>query len=232
MKRLIFFLFVSCTVRAADLPPASAILAAARAQLPSQPVELTGTLKERAANGFVKQSMDIKMHLDWSANPARATYRLTDRKNRTQTLEIQWLPSGPEYHYVKDGSPVESFDPNAEIDSLGVTWADLSFSFLWRGDAEVAGVGKKLGRDCFELIVPRSGGNRLTLWIEKETGRMLGAREESPNGKLIKDIKVVSVKEFDGLWMVKDIDIIRPQTGARASLRIDTVEMKTRADQK
>jgi hypothetical protein len=35
---------------------------------------------------------------------------------------------------------------------------------------------------------------------------------------------VVSVKEFDGLWMVKDLDIILPPTKRRITLRIENVE--------
>jgi hypothetical protein len=73
------------------------------------------------------------------------------------------------------------------------------------------------------VVVPR-GDNRLLLWIEKETGRLFGAKEETPDGKLLKEIKVVSVKEFGDIWMVKDVDILRPAENGRTSLKIDNVE--------
>jgi hypothetical protein len=225
MKRLIPFLLLALSIRAGDaLPPAPVILEAARAQLPSHPVELSGTLKERTANGFVRTSIRITIQLDWGAAPPRATYRLQNEKSEAlQTLEIEWLPDEPLFRHSENGIVSEAFDPHKSIDGLGITWADLSFAFLWQNDAQTIGTERKLGRNCFLLTVPRPGENRLKIWIEQETGRMLGAREETAGGKLVKDIKVVSVKEFDGLWMVKDLDMIRPQGKRRTSLRIDEV---------
>ena len=119
-----------------------------------------------------------------------------------------------------------NFNPNAEITGLGVTWADLSFAFLWTSAAETLNTDKKLGRDCYVISVPR-GNNHLLLWIERETGRVFGAKEETPDGALVKEIKVVSVKEFDKLWMVKDLDIIKPLENGRTSLRIENMEAVT-----
>jgi len=203
---------------------AQQILAFARAQLPQQPIRMNGALKERAPNGFVKKELTIEMDLNWGADPANATYRIRDEKSGLfQTLEIQWLAGGPIFNYSENNKDVADFDPNKEIAGLGVTWADLSFSFLWTKQAEMRKADKKLGKDCYLISVPR-GKNHLLLWIEQETGRVFGAKEETPDGKMIKEIKVVSVKEFDKLWMVKDLDIIRPLENGRTTLRIDNVE--------
>ena len=86
------------------------------------------------------------------------------------------------------------------------------------------GTDKKLGRDCFILSIPRSKNQRLLLWIEKNTGRMLGAKEKNAAGKTIKEIKVVSVKEFNGLWMIKDLDILRRSEKKRTTLRVEKIE--------
>jgi hypothetical protein len=226
MKRIAPLIFFLCAaiLRAEDLPPAQQILAFARAQLPKEPIRMNGSLKERAPNGFVKKELTVEMDLNWGADPANATYRIRDEKSGLfQCLEIQWVPGGPVFHYSKNGTDVTNFNPNAEIAGLGVTWADLSFSFLWTGDAETVDADKKLGKECYVISVPR-GENHVLLWIEKETGRTLGAKEETADGALVKEIKVVSVKEFDKLWMVKDLDIIRPQENGRTSLRIDSVE--------
>lgn len=226
MKRiaLMCLLLCSTTLQAEELPPAQQVMAFARAQLPKQSIRMNGSLKERAPNGFVKKERTVEMDLNWGADPATATYRIRDEKSGLfQTLEIQWLPAGPEFHYSEGGMDVTDFNPDAEIDGLGVTWADLSFSFLWNPEAETVKADKKLGRDCFVIAVPR-GGNRLLLWIEQETGRLLGAREEDSSGKPVKEIKVVSVKEFDDLWMVKDLDIIYPAENRRTAMRIDAVE--------
>jgi hypothetical protein len=246
MKQIILislFLFAAM-LGAEELPPAQQVLEFARAQLPKQPIRMNGSLKERAPNGFVKKELSIEMDLNWGADPANATYRIRDEKSGLfhpseareagaiatatnevawQTLEIQWQPAGPDFQYSENGTDVTNFNPDAEIAGLGVTWADLSFSFLWTSEAETLKTDDKLGQECFVISIPR-GENRLLLWIEQETGRMLGAREETSSGKMLKEIKVVSVKEFDDLWMVKDLDIICPAENRRTALRIDTVE--------
>jgi hypothetical protein len=226
MKRMVLIWLVMCvaTLRAEELPPAQQILAFARAQLPKQSIRMNGSLKERAENGFVKKELTVEMDLNWGADPANATYRIRDEKTAlAQILEIQWLPTGAEFQYSENNKDISIFDPNAEIDGIGVTWADLSFSFLWSREAETLRTDKRLGRNCFVISVPR-GNNRLLLWIEQETGRVFGAKEEDMDGKLIKELKVVSVKEFDKLWMVKDLDIIRPSENGRTSLRVESVE--------
>ncbi len=252
IRRILFTLFLAATLRAEEprgepvetMPPAQQILAFARAQLPKQPIRMNGSLKERAPNGFVKKELTVEMDLNWGGSPANATYRIRDEKSglfhpseareagaiatatnevKWQTLEIQWLPGGPDFQYSENGADVTNFNPNAEIAGLGVTWADLSFSFLWTQQAETVNTDKKLGRDCYVISVPR-GKNHLLLWIEKDTGRVFGAKEETPDGALVKEIKVVSVKEFDKLWMVKDLDIIKPLENGRTSLRIENVE--------
>ncbi len=221
---LIWFFICAAMLRAEELPPAQDILAFARAQLPKQPIRMNGALKERAENGFVKKELTVEMDLNWGAAPASATYRIRDEKTDLfQILEIQWLPGGSDFQYSENNKDVPDFNPNTEIAGLGVTWADLSFSFLWSRDAETVKTDKKLGKDCFVISVPR-GTNRLLLWIEKETGRVFGAKEENAAGEQVKELKVVSVKEFDKLWMVKDLDIIRPSEKGRTSLRVETVE--------
>lgn len=212
---------------------------------------MNGTLKEWAGNDFMKKKLTVEMDLNWGAEPANATYRIRDEKSGLfQTLEIQWLSGGPGYRYSdssearealpgngqgndrrerQNGTDLPDFDPNKEIAGLGVTWADLSFAFLWTKQAETLKADKKLNKDCYVISVPR-GNNRLLLWIEKETGRVFGAKEETPAGEMVKEIKVVSVKEFDKIWMVKDLDIIRPSENGKTALKIEQVEMITIPD--
>jgi hypothetical protein len=227
MKKYLLLCLTSLTISAfaeSTLPPAPQILSAVRSQLPSHPVVMNGTLKQRAANGFVKKTLAVEMELDWKAVPSRAKYVITDTKSdQTQTLDVVWKKSGAEYTFTQNGEKVE-IDVNTEIQNVGVTWSDLSFSFLWDPKAETFGVEKKFGKERYEISIPRPNDHTLLLWIEKETGRMMKAEEYDADQKKKKIIKVVSVKEFDDIWMVKDLDIIRPQQGGRTSLRIDSVE--------
>ncbi len=227
MKKLIPLLILAASVCAeTPLPPAPQILAAARAQLPPHPVSMAGTLKERAPNGFVK-TVSVEMDLDWHATPPQAIYRISDQKNdRFQTLEIQWLEKGPVFQCLENGQTVSNFNPHAEIQNLGITWADLSFSFLWSTEAKTEEIKKRFGKDKYKLSIPRPGGNTLLLWVEKETGRMTRAEEIDANGALQKVIDIKSVQKFGSLWMAKDIDIIRPRQGRHTSLRIDQLDVE------
>ena len=230
MKRILIFsllVWSGLSVTAEPLPPAPQILAAARAQLPSQPIHMNGTLQERAPNGFVKKALSVEMDLDWNATPPRADYRIHDEKNkRFQTLEIQWFPSGPIFQCLENNTPVSNFNPHTEINGLGITWSDLSFSFLWSSEARTLRTGKKRGEECFVISVPRPENHSLLLWIEKKTGRMLGAEEQNADGKRQKVLKVVSVKKFDDLCMVKDLDIVRFKPERKTTLRIDSLETR------
>lgn len=226
MKSILLSLGLVTFVFAEELPPASQVLAAARAQLPAYPVVMNGTLKQRAANGFIKKTLNVEIELNWNAQLPHAEYKISDSKtDRFQTLEIKWNDGEPRYVYSQNGEN-ETFDPHAEIESIGVTWSDLSFSFLWSPDARTQGTGKKLGKECFKIWVPRPDNHVLLLWVEQKTGRLLGAEEQDAAGARQKIIKVVSVKDFDGLWMVKDLDIIQSGKGGRTSLRVDHVEAR------
>lgn len=230
MKRTLAVLLFAVSAFAEDLPPAPQILAAARAQLPPYPVEMKGTLKQwvpvgSSGNEFMKKALDIEMTLDWNAIPAQAEYRIRDpKKDFVQTVKIFWKESGVEFDFAENGEEKE-IDPFDQILDSGVTWIDLTFSFLWNQQAKTIGTDKKLFKECYLISIPRPGGNKLLLWVEKETGRLLGAEENNANGDRVKIIKVVSVKKFDNLWMVKDLDIIQPAQGGRTSLRIDQLEV-------
>ncbi|HKL22130.1 MAG TPA: hypothetical protein VJ904_10005, partial [Tichowtungia sp.] len=91
MKRLLFILLFAGCVCAEELPPAPQILAAARAQLPPDPAEMKGVLKQWAANGFMKKALDVEMVLDWNAVPAEAEYTISNLKDDfVQTVKIFW----------------------------------------------------------------------------------------------------------------------------------------------
>lgn len=226
MKRTLLSFFAVLSIHAETLPPAPQILAAARSQLPPGTIAMSGSLKRRAPNGFVKKHLLLEAELSWSQEVPRAIYRLEDEKNgEKQELEIIRENGVPEYSFSQKREN-GAFDPHGEIDGLGVSWADLSFSFLWENDAKTVGTGRKLGKSCYKIEINRQSGEKMTLWIEQETGRLLGAEQTDADGTLQKILKVVSVKDFDGIWMVKDLDMVFPVRGGRTSLRIDHIEVK------
>jgi hypothetical protein len=226
MKRFLYILFFAASAFAEELPPAPKILAATRAQLPPLPVEMKGVLKQWASNGFMKKALDVEMTLDWNAIPAQAEYKISDSKNDfVQTVKIFWKESGVEFDFSENGEKKE-LNPFDQILDSGVTWIDLTFSFLWNQQAETIGTDRKFFKECYLISIPRPGGNTMKLWVEKETGRLLGAEEYNADGDRLKVIKVVSVRKFDDLWMVEDLDIIQPAQGTRTSLRVDEVNVQ------
>lgn len=225
MKRILLLLLTAlCTqaLAAEELPPAPAILASARAQIPHYPVFMSGKLKQIARNGHVT-TLQVEMTLDWGAEPPRAEYTITDAKGNSQTLEIRWSRDAAETTFSENGEPAE-YNPHAEIAKTGVTWNDLTFSFLWSPDAKTISRDSHFGEERYQIAIPRPGDHTLTLWVETDTGLIKEAQEKDAAGTLKKVIKVASVQHFDDLWMFKDLDIMNPETDRRlASLRIDEV---------
>ena len=226
MKRFLLLLFTALSVVAEELPPAPLILASARAQLPPYPVFMSGTLKKKAPNGFVKKTLNVEMTLNWGAEPPQAEYKITDPDSGDfQTLEIRWNRDLTETKFSQNGEAAE-YDPHAEIADSDVTWADLSFSFLWSPEAKTEGKEKKFGKERYEISIPRPSGKSLRLWVEKENGRFTRAEEYDATGSREKTIEIDSLHKFGELWMVKDINIIHTATEAMTSLRIDKVEAR------
>jgi hypothetical protein len=229
MKRILIFLlsaWVVFSLAAEELPPATQILSAARAQLPPGTIVMSGSLKRHAPNGFVKKHLLLEAELNWSEKAPRAIYRLKDEKTgEEKTLEII-REDGVAQYKTPSKQANESFNPYQEIDGLGISWADLSFSFLWENDAKTIGTGRKIGKSCYKIQINRPNDEKMTLWIEQETGRMLGAETVDSEGWRQTILKVVSVKDFDGIWMVKDLDMVFPVRGGRTSLRIDHIAVK------
>jgi len=224
-KKIISLILLAAVLAGAEEPAmdAAEVLAFARSRLPVEPVVLRGTLRERSANGHVRRKLDIEMNLFWGESPSRAEYRVIQRTQK-QTLKITWRETGPEYRFFRDGEEIESLDVNSEIAGSGVTWADLSFSFLWSRDAVITGKARKLGRESWAVRIPRGAAGTRRLWIEQHTGLVLGVEGHDADGLVQKIIKIVSIKKQDGLWLAKDIDIIRPGVPGRVSLRVEVVE--------
>lgn len=224
MKRLLWIGFFALSAVASELPKAPQILASVRAQLPPYPVVMSGSLKKKAANGFTQKSLAVDIELHWGAHPPRATYRIRETDSgRIQELDIRWNAGKTETTFLENGVRA-TYRPHEEIADCGITWADLSFSFLWNQRAQTLGVEKKFGHQRYKISVPRPHGNALILWVETDTGRMMRAEEIDARGQRQKIIKVVSVKNINDLWIVKDLDIIRPAKKGRTTLRVDRVE--------
>lgn len=226
MKSLLILLFLATSLLADELPAGTQILEFCRANLPTDPIEMTGSLKEHAANGFVTRKLTIDMSLYWGGVPQSAHYRIADKKKKvTHALDVEWAHGESLFEWRENDVLKEEINVDSEIDGLGITASDLSFSFLWSTNATTLRMAKKLGRECYVLSVPRPEEHELILWIEKKNGMFLEAEELDAAGKRVKIIDVVGVKKFGTLWMVKDLNIVRFPSGKTTSLKVDTVKV-------
>ena len=217
MKKLLLSIFVfSCAFCGySESLPADDILAFVRTKLPSDPIQLTGTLKVRTKKGFTKTSLPVEMELDWGAEIPSANYRIGD-----QSLEIIWNNEQPVYRF----SDAEN-TPTSVILDTGLTWADLSFSVLWWPESKLVDEEKKINRECYVVEVPVPDSDQtMRLWIEKKMGMLLEARTLDAEKKELRRMKIKSIKKMDGMWVAKDLEIKNKASGHKTTLQITDLQ--------
>ena len=219
MKKILFACLATlCSTASIAQPvPADAILEFVRTKLPSDPLKLTGTLKVRTKKGFTKTSLPVEMDLDWGAEKPTANYRIGG-----ESLAITWNDDIPSYVFSNPRNK-----PTSGILGTGLTWADLSFSVLWWPDSQLVAEEKKINRACFvvEVPVPESD-ETMRLWIEKKMGMLLEAQTLDANRKMIRRLKIKSIKKMNGMWVAKDLELLDQKTGNKTMLQITDLQWK------
>jgi hypothetical protein len=217
MKNLVLgivtFAVLSCG--AVEQPPADEILQMVQAKLPSDPIKLTGSLKVRTRNGFTKSNLPVSMDLDWGANPATAFYQIDN-----ESLTITWKGDKPYYTFSNAGN-----SPTSDILGTGLTWADLSFSMLWWPNSKLVGEEKKINREAYVIDIPiPDSANFMRIWVEKYMGMVLEVQTLDPKEKMLRRMKIKSIKKMDGMWVAKDLELLDTKTGNKATLQISDLE--------
>ena len=206
-------LCVSCG--AVEQPPADEILQMVQTKLPSDPIKLTGSLKVRTRNGFTKSNLPVEMKLNWGADPATAFYQIDN-----ESLTITWNGDKPNYTFSNPENKAPS-----DILGTGLTWADLSFSMLWWPNSKLVGEEKKINREAYVVDVPVPDSDlTMRLWIEKYMGMVLEVQTLDKNEKMLRRLKIKSIKKMDGMWVAKDLELLDKKTGNKATLQIADLE--------
>jgi hypothetical protein len=217
----------------AALESAAEVLDFARAHLPSQPMQIDGSLFVKAANNFPVHKYPIQMLLEWGEN--RATYTISDRDSDLQQRLVVTFPQGgqPGYRFFSgaDFAPAEMPDPLSKIGETDISWADLTLSFFWWPNAQLVDYTSKLGQSAYVIDIPapetEEDLSRVRVWISMTQGMMLGAEMYGKDGKRQRYMRVDSIKKVDeGLWMVKNLDIKRPSEKERTKLQLDSITLK------
>lgn len=197
-------------------PSVRDILDSVLAQMPGEPVLITGRLgvRDRGQSVLVAYNIEIRLHI--SGGSLSGSYTLYDSKGPSleQFRVSRSAGKKPKYEYFS-GNPLTAAAPPdvfSRIRNTGVTWADLSLPFLWWRNGSFAGNASIRGRDCFVIDVEPAAEDGETdramtirVWIDKEYRMLLQAEEYGAGSKMLRRLSVESFKKINNEWMIKDI---------------------------
>jgi len=228
---LLFILPVRC---ADDLPEAPRLLDDMRAQLPGEPVTITGNLEVRKKKGIIIRTLNVEMSLDLGSNPATATYVLKDAfgKRLEQITVTRSRGSDARFDYAAGDPAVAGVVPDlfAPFQDTDVSWMDLTLSFLWWPGGRTIRTETLRGQNCYivEVTAPaRESGQyrKVVLWIDEKMHMVLQAEGYDAKDDLVRRLFIKSFKKIDDRWMIKDMDIQAFPSEHRTNLRVDAMRI-------
>jgi len=215
----------------ADLSGAD-LLRSVVAQLPREPLTITGSLTVRERKGVVVGDFGFTIQSDWGGNPARVSYTLRDRFGSLleQLTVLRSGESPPQFEYAAGDplTPADVPDLSLPVQGSDVSWLDLTLAFLWWRDADIVGEEEIRGRPCYIVEACRPAGQqakgedyvRVRLGIDKTIRMLLRAEGFDARGAAVRTIWVKSFRRIDERWMIKDMEIQGPSSSRRTRLRI------------
>jgi hypothetical protein len=222
----------------AERPNADRLMRDVIAQLPSEPLSVSGTLLVRRQRGIPIATYNFQLESNWGANPPYAQYTISDAFG--DTLERLKITHGAtnSIHYFRGESltPAKLHSMSSPIQRTDISWMDLSLSFLWWTGGKIIGEDSVLTIDCYIIIVNAPPGDTsqyksVKLWISRKTHMLLQAEGLDTKGKTIRRLWVRSCKKIDKQWMIKTMEIQKYPAFHRTKLRVKTVK-KRRASAK
>ena len=212
------------------------VLRACREMLPTNPVELKGSLILRNRRGIVSKEFDYTLVMRRAVDITLLTIRLTprDSTNVLSTVTVSRRGSQPPtIRMAKDGAPEAEAVPSLleRVLETDVTWLDLTFDFLWWTDAayEAEREGESVhGQKCSVILVKPStaiaGLAGVRLWVDKKTGCMMQAEQLDEKMKPMRRLWGTRVKKFDGeRWMVSVLEVETLGSRHRTKITVDSL---------
>ena len=210
---------------------AADVLHGTLSRLPVEPVRIAGSLILRKRHGIVVKEVPYSIDLRWGESPAKATYRLFDGFGRpVRTLEVARFADGRLATIVTDGAgnmkaPLALTDA---VEGTDITWLDITLSFLWWKDAELAGEDTFRGALCDIVVVrppePIAGCASMRLWVDRKRGFLRQAEQINEKGERVRWMWVASVGKINDRWMIRNMEVKRPNTGVMTKLHVETLE--------
>jgi hypothetical protein len=218
------------------LPSGDVLMRNVQAQLPGMPLLMTGFIRTRRDGE--DQDRRLETELRFGDQIPHAIYTLTDALGGPLTkVKVSWPEGVPVFQqWDANGEEMPVPDPMDEVADTGLTWSDLSLSFLWWPGAEVTGSDRVKTRSSYVVQLPAPEGRddlaEVRLWVDKKALFIVKAELRDQKGKVLKRIEVDSIKEIrDDFWMVKDLLIRDRKNGVRMGVRFLEVEELEKRDE-
>ena len=171
------------------------ILSACRDTIPAN-AEISGRLVLRNRKGIVK---------------SEHSYTLTRSRGKTSV--------------AVDGSPLAPGRPGDSVAGTDVTWSDLSLEYLWWDDASFDAEREAEsvhGQKC-AVIVLRKGDRRVRAWVDRKTGALMQAEEESA-GRRLRRLWGTRIKKFGDRWMANVMEVETAGSGHRTKITVEELK--------
>ena len=210
-------------------PPGPLLMRAVRRQLPPQWIRMAGFIRTRRDG----EDSDRRLisELGFGSPVPFAEYRIFDALGSPLTrVRVSWPMGAPEFaQWDGEGEPLPQPAPQDGVADTGLTWSDLSLSFLWWPGAEVVESDRVKTRSSWVVRIPappeRGDVDHIRLWVDKKALFIVKAELLDAEGDLLKRIEVDSIKEIrEEVWMVKDLLVRDKQNGLRVGIRFQEVE--------
>jgi len=221
-----------------DYPTAQNLLQSVQDAIPKESMEIKARINARSTKEREGSKVYAEVLLHSGAGLYSAVYTIVDAfGGMMEQLIVNREPDQPPRYRYRMGDPLQDAElPNLfdHIKSTDITWVDLSLSFLWWPDGETVGSEKIRNRFCYiiEMPVPEDGTSEvaaLRLWIDPKIPMLIQAEGYDADGNLTRRLRVDSFKKVNGIWLIKDINVQRFNSGGRSNLRI--TDMKVLMDQ-
>ncbi len=202
---------------------------------PSEPMEVKGTIRIR--RGAQSLRIPFEFRVLPGAGSWQSVYQTASVGDLVaEKLTIVHQPKGPNVYLLARGTgagqavgapiTVSNNQANISLASSDFWLTDLGLEFAqWPAQRYIANEMRK-GRSCYilESINPDKSGKgygKVVSWIDRETSGVILAEGYDPNGKLLKEFQIESVKKVQGQWQLQEMQISNVQIKSRTYLVFD-----------
>lgn len=114
-------------------------------------------------------------------------------------------------------------------------YEDFGFGFLRWPEHKLGGEKRRQARDCYVIeSTPAQGQSaqygKIISWIDKENSMLLLAEGFAPDGRLLKVFDIRSLKQFEGGWFIKTMNLKNVAANRQTKLGVTQFEYAANLD--